>query len=224
MTCLSVDKFLQWAESDVGTKPTLPQLCLPPQPPNNISLSSDYVSVQFFSVSEGGSNQNPSIKRRYDAGTGLIKFPLTLERIEDYSPPPHEYYQEDAFVIISEGGYSNSKTAFYRDGDGNPVSFSWAGGAAYNIKVEKPSKVSKVISVGRNWTEITTLEGTVIFPPPGWDSGPTPTPTPTPTPPPCDVPIRNDFEGGFFCLSFSEYNNLINQIDNIEQLLRTYNP
>jgi hypothetical protein len=224
MSCLNLQTFLQWAETDIGAKPNLPDLCLPPPTP---TLSgSGLVSVDSFNRSEGGDNKSPSTSTRIYVGTGQIRLPLSLESVTDNSPPPYDYYQEDAFTIISEGSRATAMTYRYRDADGNPVSFSQGSGTSYNIRIYKSSNTtSKLIGAGRFWDEMLTMEGSNIFPSPSWDSpNPTPTPTPTPTPPPCDVPIRNDFEGGYFCLSFSEYNNLINQIDNIEQLLRTYNP
>lgn len=42
---------------------------------------------------------------------------------------------------------------------------------------------------------------------------------PPPPPPPCDIAITSDFDEGYFCMTFSEYQRLIGDIKNIEQNL-----
>ena len=46
---------------------------------------------------------------------------------------------------------------------------------------------------------------------------------PPPPPPPCDIPITSNFDAGYFCMTFEEYNRFINDIDRVEENLRRFN-
>lgn len=42
--------------------------------------------------------------------------------------------------------------------------------------------------------------------------------------PPCDIPITSNFDSGYFCMTFEEYNRFINDINRVEENLRRFNP
>lgn len=41
-------------------------------------------------------------------------------------------------------------------------------------------------------------------------------------PPPCDIPITSNFDAGYFCMTFEEYNRFINDINRVEENLRRF--
>ncbi|HAA27407.1 MAG TPA: hypothetical protein DCE56_06620 [Cyanobacteria bacterium UBA8553] len=41
-------------------------------------------------------------------------------------------------------------------------------------------------------------------------------------PPPCDIRITSNFDAGYFCMTFEEYNRFINDINRVEENLRSF--